>query len=348
MMNISIGILAHNEEMRIRATMVSLFEQTIFESSSYLRLGIENIQVACLANGCNDRTSTIAREVFDGLPTGRFALQVVDIIEAGKSRSWNIFVHSISDPSAKYLVLQDADIEFGANDVLEKLIVHLEGNSEVMVATDKPIKMTEKKNSFSLQERISLSASDQIETAGSISGQLYCGRSLELRRHWMPLTLPVEDGFLAAMIATDGFTRSPPRKAIAEVPNVFHYYEVHEGLYGFIRHESRIVVGGVINSWLFSLLWEKGKSGHVGNYIRNQNITNPAWIDDLVMEGAARSGWWLVPMHFVFKRLAPLRHQTFLTKLKMAPIAIISTAMEIVVCLQANRVLRRSGSAHFW
>lgn len=347
-MKIAIGLLAHNEERGIQRTLHSLLGQTVFDVSLRSRLGIESIQVVCLANGCVDQTSLRVREVFDGLPTDHELLfQVYDIAEPGKSRSWNIFVHSVSDPEAKYLILLDADIELGVNDLLESLVRYLECHPDIVVATDRPIKLIKKKKTPSVKDRISLKASDQLETAGSISGQLYCGRASELREIWMPLALPVEDGFLAAMIITSGFTAPESKKRIAQIPDAFHYYEAHEGVSEFIRHETRIVVGGVINSWLYRLLWERGKEGHVGAYIRDQNQQHPGWLDDLVREQISKAKW-LVPLHFVVQRLRPLKGQAFVTKLKMSPIAILATLMEIVACVRANQVLKRSGSVHFW
>lgn len=347
-MKIAIGLLAHNEEGGIQRTLHSLLSQTVFDASLRARVGIERIQVACLANGCVDKTSLRIREVFDGLPVdNELSFEVYDIVEPGKSRSWNMFVHSVSDPEARYLILLDADIELGANDLLEKLVRYLECHPDIVVATDRPIKLIKKKEAPSVKEKISLQASDQLETAGSISGQLYCGRAPELRQIWMPLALPVEDGFLAAMIVTRGFTAPESKKRIAQVPDAFHYYEAHEGISGFIRHETRIVVGSVINAWLYRLLWEKGKEGHVGAYIRDQNQRHPGWLDELVGEQISKAKW-LVPLHFVVKRLTPLKGQALLTKLKMGPIAVLATIMEFIVCVRANQVLKRSGSVHFW
>ena len=74
----------------------------------------------------------------------------------------------------------------------------------------------------------------------------------------MPLALPVEDGFLAAMISTDGFTIFRRPGSIVQVSSALHYYDDHNGISEFLRHESRIIVGSVINAWLFRVLWEKG------------------------------------------------------------------------------------------
>jgi len=347
-MNVSVGILAHNEEQGIGATLRGLLGQSIFELGCREQLGIDRIQVACVPNGCMDETSIRVREIFAPLTSDdRLRFEVHDLAVPGKSRSWNEFVHSISDPATDYLVLMDADIELGAVDVIEKLIRRLESDAVALVATDRPLKTTKLKQERSLRENVSLNASAQIDTSGAISGQLYCARSAELRRIWMPLALPVEDGFLAAMISTDGFTVPGRRGSIVQVSDAFHYYDDHGTLADFIRHESRIIMGSVINAWLFRLLWNAGKNGHVGVYIRDQNLLNPAWLDDLVKDEAARL-WWSIPADFVFKRMAPLSNQPVLTKLKRAPVAIVATFLEIAACMRANRLLRQSNSTRFW
>lgn len=346
-MKIAIGILAHNEEQRIEGTIASLLKQTIFDLDFRERAGVDCIQVACVANGCIDKTSERVKALFDRQSLDKeVSLEVHEVVEAGKSRSWNLFVHSVSDASAKFLILVDADIEFGTDDVLEKLIRHFEANPNVLLTTDKPIKLIQKRRQ-SVQGKLSLMASDQRETAGSLSGQLYCGRSSELRKIWMPLSLPVEDGFLAAMIVTNGFTEPARSEKIAEVSDAYHYYDSHETISEFFRHESRIIVGSTINSWLFSLLWSKGQEGHVGSFIRDQNLQRPAWLDELAEEQAANKKW-VVPVRFLFKRMRPLKNKAIPGAIKIMPIALLSTLAEIIACVQANQILRRSGSARFW
>lgn len=347
-MNVSIGILAHNEEQGIGATLRGLAGQSLFQPQCRERLGVDRIQVACIPNGCTDGTALRAGEIFAALtPDDSVRFEVRDLAMPGKSRSWNEFVHSISDPAADYLVLMDADIEFGATDVIEKLIRRLESDAVALVATDRPMKRGKPRQERSLQENVSRQASAQIDTSGAISGQLYCARSSELRRIWMPLALPVEDGFLAAMISTDGFTVPGRPGSIVQVPDAFHYYDDHGGLADFIRHESRIIVGSVINAWLFRSLWRAGRNGHVGVHIRDRNLHDPAWLDDLVKVEAARFRW-SVPLDFLFKRMAPLSNQPLLTKLKRAPVAMIATLLEIVACVKANHLLRQSNSTRFW
>ena len=128
-----------------------------------------------------------------------------------------------------------------------------------------------------------------------------------LRRIWLPQGLPVEDGFIAAMLVTDGFTRQPDARAIGFVGDASHYYEPVTDVAGFVRHEARIIVGSVINAWLFTILWEAGKQGHTGAFIRHRNAENPHWVEDICAQEKAARGGWLVPRTFMSWRFAPLR-----------------------------------------
>jgi cellulose synthase/poly-beta-1,6-N-acetylglucosamine synthase-like glycosyltransferase len=65
----------------------------------------------CLANGCTDRTPEVAREFAANLAE-HVSFRVVELPEPGKSRTWNRFVHELSDPNTDYLILMDADIVF--------------------------------------------------------------------------------------------------------------------------------------------------------------------------------------------------------------------------------------------
>ncbi|MBR0725040.1 glycosyltransferase family 2 protein [Bradyrhizobium manausense] len=346
-MEIAIGLLAHNEERRIAKTLGSLFHQSIFGTECRQRLGVTGIEVICVPNGCTDQTAAQIGRFADELgQDGETSLKCCEIAEPGKSRAWNAFVHLFSTNTAKYLILVDADIEFGSDEVLERVLLYMEEHPHVVASTDRPVKLVASKSRLSLQDRLSIAASNQVVTDGRLSGQFYCGRADELRRIWMPVSLPVEDGFIAAMILTDGFSTAERSGLIAQVPGVFHYYDTHETIRQFIRHECRIVLGSTINAWLFGVLWERGKSGHVGEFIRRANEDDPNWLEQLV---AARSKrFWLIPGDFVFKRLRALRGRKWRSKLTMLPLALGATFVQLFVCFRANSLLRNGTGTRFW
>ena len=348
-MRVSIGILARNEAGRIGSMLKSLFVQTVFGRECGLRANVDHIQLVCIANGCTDQTAAKARNIIESRPCDdRFSFVVADHAIAGKSRAWNAFVHDLSDPEARYLVLLDADLEFGSETVLEQLLRRLEEDSRALVATDLPIKSINKRK-LSVRDQVSLLASAQAIRPNSISGQCYCGRASELRKVWMPLALPVEDGFLAAMILTEGFTAENVRREfVVRVEDAYHYFDTHETISDFLRHERRIIAGSVINSWIFRLLWEQGKYGHVGQFIAEKNQSDPKWLDRYVGEQIATSGPWLIPLGFVVKRLTALKDRPLMAKIRGGPIAMVSTVLEVIACILANRTLRAGGANNYW
>jgi len=347
-MRLSIGIFAHNEEQNIGATLESLFRQTLFDEAAARRLELNSLEVLCLANGCRDATAEAARRFGKTLPPGT-SYRVIEIPEPGKSRTWNLYVHELSESDADFLILMDADITFEHHDVLEQLVRRLLTNPHAEVATDTPVKaFAARSGELSMADRASVAASKQVPKEGVLCGQLYCGRAAALRRIWLPPALPVDDGFLAAMIKTSGFTSPDDAERIAWVPTARHFFRTHRSVSGFIAHEARIIVGSVINFWLFGILWEQGRKGHAGSFIQRQNHADPDWLPSVIRQRVRSGGAWLIPAHFMLWRLAPLRGQPLSTQLRRAPIALAATGLNLIACIRANAILKREDAAAHW
>ena len=344
---LNIGILAHNEAKVIARTIASLAGQSILDPACAAALGIDAIAVVVVPNGCSDDTAAVAAAALAGLPA-HVATSVHDLAAPGKSNAWNEYVHAISPADATLLALMDADIEFASADVLERLVRRLNEDPVCKVATDRAVKDFRHKRFMTPLDRLSRRVSAQQTGQGGLCGQLYCGRADALRRIWLPQGLPVEDGFIAAMLVTEGFSRPSDARAIACVADAAHYYEPVTDVAGFVRHEARIIVGSVINTWLFTILWEAGKHGHTGAFIRRRNAENPRWVEDLCAEEKAARGNWLVPQTFVSWRFAPLRRQPLGRMAVRAPVALAATLAALPAVLRANAILRRSGASSHW
>src|ERR1051326_8108306 len=83
---LSIGILAWNEEDSIRATLESLFRQSVFQKLSCRH---EQCEIVVVANGCTDRTVAVEREFLETAALEHewadgFTARVVDVPEPGK------------------------------------------------------------------------------------------------------------------------------------------------------------------------------------------------------------------------------------------------------------------------
>jgi hypothetical protein len=243
----------------------------------------------------------------------------------------------------------DADIIFESDDVLEQLLRELLANEHAQVSTDTPIKsFTRDTENLSVMDRGSLAASEQKSKAGVICGQLYCARADTLRKIWLPPDLPVEDGFLGAMISTSGFTGPDDLTRIAWVPTARHFFRTHRSVGGFIAHEARIIVGSTINSWLFGLLWKEGRKGHAGSFVQKLNAADSEWLSRLIEQKVRAGGAWLIPAHFMLWRLEPLKGQPLSRKLRRAPVALAATALNFLACVRANAILKRKNAAAHW
>ncbi|MDB5577996.1 MAG: hypothetical protein JWR80_3172 [Bradyrhizobium sp.] len=345
---LSVGILAHNEADIIAGTIASLSLQSILLPNICSTLGLDQVEIFVVPNGCSDDTAAVAKRALGQIDPAQVTTSVRSLPQPGKSAAWNAFVHDLSSPEATIIVLMDADIELASSDVIEKLVRRLVDEPQRLVTTDVPIKDFRGAGKLSISRRASLAASAQRVTDHAICGQLYCARADALRSVWMPPHLPVEDGFLAAMIMTAGFTRQPIEETIIRVRDASHYYETYTGISGFLGHECRIIVGSVINQWLFDVLWRAGKRGHVGSFIKTRNEEDPHWVDGIVADAKAKRGWWLVPAHFIFWRLLPLRHQPLSKALTRAPVAIAATIIAFTACIKANGILRRRAASNHW
>jgi glycosyltransferase involved in cell wall biosynthesis len=347
-MRLSVGMLAYNEADRIGGALRSLLAQSVFQDP--VAAGLDHVELVCVPNGCRDATAEVAAAVFrdaGDLP-GR-SLVIDELPEAGKGRAWNSFVHRCSDPEADFIVLVDADIDFAEHDTIERLLHCLTERPEVQIATDVPVKALREGRIPSVSERVSRAASAQklAHSRHTVCGQLYCARAETLRRIWLPPSLPVEDGFLSAMIKTDGFTRIPIEEAVLRVDSAHHFYEPERGFLGYLKHEARIVAGSVINSWLFDLLRRTGGGVHAGATVRDRN-TDPDWVDREIAERVRSGGYWLIPRHFMLWRLAPLKRQSLARKLRLLPVALIGTAANLLACSRANIILRRRNASRHW
>ena len=344
---LSIGMLAHNEAGVIGRTIASLARQSVLNPAVWAAMGLSAVEVLVVPNGCSDDTAGLAVAALATLPAG-VERTVRVLAEPGKSNAWNRFVHELARPDATLLALMDADIEFGSDDVLEQLVRRLDQAPERLVATDGAVKDYRHRR-LTLFDRFSRRVSaQQVGGDGGLCGQLYCARADELRRIWLPVGLPVEDGFIAAMVGTDGFTLPAGRQAVAYVKGAHHFYEPVSGPAAFIRHEARIIVGSVINSWLFDDLWEAGKNGHAGDYVRRRNAKDPRWVEELCAQWRCRRGRWLVPSAFIWWRLAPLRIQPWSRRLWRAPVALAATLAALPAVLSANAILRRPTASRHW
>jgi glycosyltransferase involved in cell wall biosynthesis len=348
--NISICILAHNESRTIRQTLYSLFKQSLFQESNSQNV----IEIIVVPNGCTDDTAEITRTELNKLvaqcPNNNVKWQVCEVAKPGKSNAWNLFVHQFSDPNADFLIFMDADIEFIEKTTLQSLFETLKTKSEAWVALDSPVKhIAFKKNKTPLEKLSVLISRSSNSGPLYICGQLYCARASAIRKIWMPPGSPVEDGFLTGMVWNDDFSLPPNYERIIRVESAFHVFQAYTNPIHLLRHEIRIVVGIVINSFLFDYFQLKfNERDEASSWIKSMNEANASWLGGFIQTIVSKKGYWVIPLSLVFRRFRSLQYHHPLKALILAPVATIAFFVDSIVFFIANYKLRKGISMNFW
>ncbi len=323
MLRVDLGVFAHDEAAGIAAMVAGLKAQV-------LQAGVD-LRLLVLANGCKDDTAARARAA---------GAEVVDLAEGGKSRTWNRFVHDLSRPDADLLVFADADIALPEPDALSRLIAGLAARPTLCVLNSQPVKDTALRGPRTLVERLALKASgglDDWKTA--ICGQLYAMPAARARRFRLPIGLPVEDGFLRALVLTDGLTAPEDFSRIDGLDGLRHLYASETTLGGLIRHQERIVIGSAINAAVFAHLRAVPEAARARE-LRRLAAEEPA-LSDLLRRTLPRAPYGFVPFHFLVKRLVRAR----LAKL---PVAFLGFGFDAIVYVRAQIRMARGTGAGFW
>jgi glycosyltransferase involved in cell wall biosynthesis len=352
---ISVGIIAWNEERNIQRTLDSLFRQSLFKVLSGRELRCE---ILCLANGCTDRTRELAAAAFRTQSETHpfrhaFTCHTLDIRERGKNNSWNLFVHQFSAPEARQLILMDADILIDHPGTLANMVATLEENPAACVATDRPDKHIAAKGSKSLMERFSLLAS-QVTVAGEgqLCGQLYCIRSEVARRIYLPKDLAAcEDGFIKAIVCTNFLTAETTPGRILQARDASHTFEAYTSIKAILKNQKRQMIGQAIvhilvDDYLRTLSLSERLD--LARTLREKDTSDPFWLKRLIGEHLRRTRffWRLIPglAGLRFKRLARLRGRK---RIICLPAAVAGFFVSMVSCFRARVFLER-GQTQYW
>ncbi len=343
--SVSIGIFAHNEEKNILSTLLSLASQDIFNLPLF---ETSNIKVLVLANGCTDATVEIATDylarqsAFDG--------QVIEIKRAGKSHAWNQFVHRPESLSRDYFICLDSDIKFGSTAVLSTLVRRLHDDGQAYLAVDVAKKDTQLKARKTLFERLSLLFSGFMRQGSTaVAGSLYCAKGDILRRVYMPEGLPVEDGFLRAMLVTDLFTRPDNTGRILVVDDVCHYFTPESSLRSLFRHEERLLIGTFINSIIYGYLWRQVAETKIdaGSLVACNNRDQPNWVEGLI-NSYRETHDPLIPRHFYHKYWKRWVTFNLWAKVLTFPVIILASVIKYFLLKKVEQRLLRESGLGYW
>ena len=332
-------MIAKDEESTVGRTLRSLAHQSIFDE--FL------VHILVYANGCSDRTAECASKAISKYLVDKITdFNVVDSLESGKSRSWNKAVHELTPLGTSIILFLDADIVIADPRVCEDMINLLCADKQAEACSGRPTKSFAIKKRPNWGERLSLWVSEAGRADRSINGSLYCLKAQAALTIWLPDETPVEDGFLNAMVRTRGFSRPDDASLVTQVDRTTHYYDPPNFL-GVLSHERRVIVGTMINRWLFEHLWALKVTSTVGPMIRDLNRDNPPWVNRIV-ETRTRRKIWVIPKSVMLGRFPSLANSSLAKLALKIPFGVCVTVLNLIVCFLANRVLHRSGAAKSW
>jgi glycosyltransferase involved in cell wall biosynthesis len=342
---ISIGLLAHNEAARLRATLISLFEQNIFQKFA--------TEVLIVANGCKDDTVAVANQLLADYtdvwsPLG--SARVVELVSPGKANAWNHFVHQFSASDSEILFLMDADITILQPNVLSSMVSTLKGNPEAVVCVDLPVKDIQVNPNSTVFQRLLLAATPEIsqENAG-LCGQLYCAYSTSLRSILLPTELAGEDGFLRALLLTDGFTRPEiPERIVMDI-GVSHLFASVQTFYELFKHERWIISCSIVNMILFERFWKEARSDLTAMALMKEWMQQDSnWLPKYINQQVRVRGWRLLPRQWWVRRWSHFRDLSVRKRLYRLPIALLASAADLLIFIAAIRDVRRGRAFQYW
>lgn len=330
-MRVDIGVFAHNEAQGIAAMVARLLQQDILHDPAF------SVRVLVLANGCSDDTVAQAQSA---------GVEVVNLPEGGKSRTWNRFVHDLARADAAVLICADADIAFCDAGALRRLVQALGAH---WVINSQPVKdIVARPEALSGMDKIIAAAGGGLDDWRlAICGQLYAMPASVARRFHLPIGLPVEDGFLRAMVLTDALTGPEDFSRIGGAEGVWHIYASERTVGALIRHQTRIVIGSAVNFAAFGALTAVPAPQRHAELA--QAAGDAGWLTRVLRRSLPRWSFGFVPVHFLTKRLArAAENPRDLLRPKRFLVTILGFVFDLVVYCRAQWAMWRGTGVGHW
>jgi glycosyltransferase involved in cell wall biosynthesis len=340
---VDIGVFAHNEARCIVKVLEGLLRQETTDL---------DLRILVLANGCKDNTAALAQAFVQDQAKSEKAdtarIDVVDLAEGGKSRTWNRFVHDLSRPDADVLIFSDADIELPQADSMVELVKGLQHNPHLHAFNSHPIKdiVYRPDNLSTMDKAIAMGSETLNDWKTAICGSLYAMPAAKARALHLPIGLAVEDGFLRAMILTDGMTEDEDFAKI-DGGDVFHVFASERTVPALIRHQVRIVIGSAVNAAAFTTLHK------LPSHQRHAELAKAAkderWLHEVIRAQLPEwpSGW--IPLHFLTKRIGFIAQEPKkLLRPKQLFVLLLGFGFDLVVYVLAQIKMARGTGAGHW
>jgi hypothetical protein len=342
-MKISIGMLVYNGAATLPITIDSLLSQQLLRDPDVM------VSIHIVANGCTDASVAIAErmlgEARNAQPDAWWSYRVHDLAIANKCQAWEHFVHVASERDAELIVMLDCDIVFGGTDTLTALTRAFEGDPVLQISTSLPVKDVELQAKGMLQWTSSKVNDSRLDEHG-VCGQLYAARAAMLRKIHMPLGLSAEDGYIRAMVLTDGFRSAEVLPRVRRAPGARHIFEAHTSPRRIIRHEMWMTCEFVKLTYLYSAfeaLPLDEIDRHAGDLVGEWNAQMPGWFAAMFV-AASRDRDRLVSKAIRYRRYRAWKQRSLRHKLTSFPKLLLTTALDTIVCTKAEWELSAFGA----
>lgn len=341
---VDLAILAHQEEATVASVLADVARQSLLADPTV------DVKVWLLANGCTDRTAERARAAAEGLPQGIAGrIAVLDLPKPGKSRTVTAFIHDHARPEAEAFIFMDADIRLVQTDTLARMVAAVRDRPKLQVFTGRPVKdIVHDKQSLGVVARLIASGAEQLtDFRKSIAGGLYCIRSETARRIHLPTGLPVEDGFVRAMVLTDFLTEPERMERIDGNEEVYFIYESIRTIPALVRHQTRIVVGSAINSTLYARIRRLAPTPEAAQAMLREAAQDDDWLGRVLREDLPRAPFGYVPFHFLVKRFRRADARLLLRPQRLAAF-LGGLALDVVSYVLATLRMMSGRAAGHW
>ena len=236
----------------------------------------------------------------------------------------------------------DADIKMPQRDLIVRSIKALESTPKAVVASDVSRKNFEGSSPLNPMRILNVIFGRPATADVSICGQFYCIRAKELRRIVLPIGLLSQDGYLRAMILTEGLTHPEQLERIHNVPNSYHLHPAYTSFVRMFRFQKRQAIGTSISLLVYQDMEKMPQDFDLRmQEIARRNSANADWVSDLV-ETRLRVTRAFVPRSYIFRMMHSARQARGRGRLKwlIVPFAI---GYDFVVAHYANAEIRERG-----
>lgn len=335
-LKIDLGVFACNKAGIIADTLRDLLRQDALRD--------HDVRILVLVNGCTDATPQIVCELADANPS----IVPIHLPKAGKSRAWNSFVHLESKSDCDILIFADADIRLPDPCTLSHLITSLRDNPRLHAVNSRPVKdLALADRPLTSVEKLIVGGADTAnDWRQAICGQLYAMPAERARSYLLPIGLPVEDGFLHALISTESFSSLPDGSRVDGSP-AYHVYESERTIRTLLRHQIRIVIGSAINEAIFGALSNRDKAAR--HSLLCAASTDEKWLSNFLKETLPRLPYGYVSLHFLIKRSQrALSQPRALLRPRRLFVFVASAGFDLCVYVLAQIRMARGVGAGFW